>query len=130
MPEQVYQTPQTRFVAQFTGAAGKLHGEVRGQTLRLPGTELPLPFVPAAQGPVDILLRPEAVTVHPAPTPRTLAAQVKHCAYSGAFFKNWLEVDGGHTALAHSPERLPADTPAWLSLDPHRLFMYPAAAHP
>jgi iron(III) transport system ATP-binding protein len=63
-PEEVYARPATRWVAGFLGAAEVVPGTA---TDRHAETELGVVVLDApAQGPVDLLLRPEAVAVVPA----------------------------------------------------------------
>ena len=58
-PEELYHRPVDRRVASFVGDAQFLPGDAEGRRV---ATELgPLPLAGAAEGPVDVLLRPEAL---------------------------------------------------------------------
>ena len=127
-PEQIYAAPHSLFVAEFTGALGNLDARVDGTELVLAGLTLNLPAAPAAQGSVRLALRPDALSICPAPTLHTLEARVLHCAYSGSHYQCWLGLPGGRRVLAHSPVRLPSLEPVWLAFDPRRLLIFPAEA--
>jgi iron(III) transport system ATP-binding protein len=64
-PQQLYHQPANRRVAEFIGDANFLPGVARGQVVETELGQLFLQY--AAQGPVDVLVRPENVTVRPAP---------------------------------------------------------------
>ncbi len=64
-PEELYHRPATRWVAGFVGDAQFLPGEATG---RQAGTELGIvPIIGQARGPVEVMLRPEALRLAPAP---------------------------------------------------------------
>ena len=64
-PQQLYHQPATREVARFIGDANFLPGEAHGQRAVCELGDLYLQRT--AHGPVDVLIRPENVTVRPAP---------------------------------------------------------------
>jgi iron(III) transport system ATP-binding protein len=64
-PQQLYHQPASRRVAEFIGDANFFPGEAAGLTVACELGELYLQY--AARGPVDVLVRPENVTVKPAP---------------------------------------------------------------
>jgi len=64
-PQQIYHQPATRGVAEFIGDANFFPGDASGQTVTCELGDLFLQY--AADGPVDVLVRPENVTVKPAP---------------------------------------------------------------
>jgi iron(III) transport system ATP-binding protein len=68
-PQQLYHQPANRAVAEFIGDANFLPGEAAGQVATTELGQLFLQY--AARGPVDVLVRPENVTVRPAPANRT-----------------------------------------------------------
>jgi iron(III) transport system ATP-binding protein len=71
-PEEVYERPATRWVAEFLGYAEVLPGNARRGSVECPlGT---LPFDPGFEGPAEVILRPEAIAVSAGPTPRDAAA--------------------------------------------------------
>jgi len=62
-PEDLYERPATREVAAFVGDAQFLHGEARGGEVE---TELGcLRLLEPAEGPVDVLIRPEMIALAP-----------------------------------------------------------------
>jgi len=89
-PQQVYDTPATRFVAQFVGAANVLEGAV---AQRLAGQ-------------AAAMLRPERIRVGPAESARAHGT-VAEVQYFGSFTR--LRVDLGDTTLQAD---LPAGEPA------------------
>jgi putative spermidine/putrescine transport system ATP-binding protein len=60
-PREIYETPATRFVAEFVGTLNLLAGEVRDGQLRLPGGSLPVPGM--ADGPATLGCRPEQLRI-------------------------------------------------------------------
>jgi len=71
-PEEVYERPASRWVAEFLGDAEVLSGTARGREVDCPlGT---LPLDPGFEGPADVILRPEAIAVSSGPAPRDAAA--------------------------------------------------------
>jgi iron(III) transport system ATP-binding protein len=64
-PQQLYHQPATRSVAEFIGDANFFPGHAHGQTVESELGQLVLQY--ATRGPVDVLVRPENVTVKPAP---------------------------------------------------------------
>lgn len=64
-PQQLYHQPATRAVAEFVGDANFFPGIASGQTVDCELGPLILQF--SAHGSVDVLVRPENVTVKPAP---------------------------------------------------------------
>ncbi|WP_179404276.1 ABC transporter ATP-binding protein [Burkholderia guangdongensis] len=64
-PQAVYRQPVTREVATFVGQAVLLDGVVRGGRIACALGDLPL-AAPLADGPADVMLRPEQIAVAPA----------------------------------------------------------------
>ena len=60
-PEEIYHTPETRFVADFVGDADFLPAEVAGDRLVTELGAYPLNGVDVEPGPVEIMLRPEDI---------------------------------------------------------------------
>ncbi|QPT33430.1 sulfate/thiosulfate ABC transporter ATP-binding protein CysA [Proteus penneri] len=57
-PQEVWQSPQSRFVLEFLGDVNHLQGEINGAQLQIGGYHLPLSVIPLYQGSVDVFLRP------------------------------------------------------------------------
>lgn len=107
---------------------GEFEGELDGSHLTFkhsPGMRLRLAPPPCASGRVRVLLRPEAVTVHPAPREGAFEARAVHSAYSGGSYQYWLEVSG-QRLLARHHERLGPGETVWLSLEARHLLVFPA----
>jgi putative spermidine/putrescine transport system ATP-binding protein len=64
-PSEVYLQPATAFVADFVGLSNRLRGVVRGDTVEVLGTRLPLITRGTEGSPVVALVRPESVDVLP-----------------------------------------------------------------
>ena len=60
-PEEVYGRPASRWVAEFLGEIDVLPGEAAGGTARCALARVPAPA--GVDGPVDVLIRPESVSV-------------------------------------------------------------------
>jgi len=94
-PAELYQRPQTEFVATFLGTGNLLAGHLDGGEVRVGPLRFPLATqaVPGADDsapqPVQVLFRPEDVLL--SPTAEALGASqlgqghVEHSAFSGAF---------------------------------------------
>jgi sn-glycerol 3-phosphate transport system ATP-binding protein len=79
-PIELYERPQTLFVAGFIGspAMNFLDGTADGTTLRVDGTALPAPHAIDSGRPVTVGIRPEHLTLDPArPTMRLKAELVE-----------------------------------------------------
>ena len=72
-PEEVYERPSSRWVAEFLGEAEVLAGTARGGSVECPlGT---LAVGPSFDGPAEVILRPESLAVSTGPTPRDADAK-------------------------------------------------------
>ncbi len=60
-PHELYATPATRWVAEFVGEASMMRGSGTGDTVTTPIGTLPLEH--NHHGPVDVLIRPEQMTI-------------------------------------------------------------------
>jgi len=71
-PEEVYERPGSRWVAEFLGEAEILPGTARGDSVECPlGT---IAVSPTFEGPAEVILRPESIGLSAGPTPRNTAA--------------------------------------------------------
>jgi iron(III) transport system ATP-binding protein len=106
-PQAVYLRPATRQVATFVGAANEIPGTAHGDYATCALGVLPL-AVPV-QGVVDILLRPEALTVQPDPegTARVVAVR-----FFGAYQQGQVCLPDGSIITVHLPpqQALAVDT--------------------
>ncbi len=64
-PQQVWHTPESRFVLEFLGDVNHLQGEINGAQLQIAGYHLPLSVTPLYQGKVDVFLRPWEISLSP-----------------------------------------------------------------
>jgi len=66
-PSELYSRPATAFVAEFVGTMNRLPGELAGPgTVAVLGTSVAVVEGGPTSGPVDVLVRPEGLTVAPA----------------------------------------------------------------
>ncbi len=65
IPQQVWHTPESRFVLEFLGDVNHLQGEINGAQLQIAGYHLPLSVTPLYQGKVDVFLRPWEISLNP-----------------------------------------------------------------
>jgi putative spermidine/putrescine transport system ATP-binding protein len=63
--DHLYASPATAFVAEFVGTMNRLPGDLAGGTVAVLGTKVPVRAggPEAADGPVDVLARPEGLTI-------------------------------------------------------------------
>jgi putrescine transport system ATP-binding protein len=134
-PQDVYETPATRFVADFIGAVNLIDGRVTGAEgglLRVESDQLEAALVvdyapPGPTGEVAIALRPEKIAMAAEPSsagPNRLAGRVRGCAYRGEASTYEVELASGkilrvtlpNTARRARPFAL--DQAVFLSWDP------------
>jgi spermidine/putrescine transport system ATP-binding protein len=126
-PEELYERPTSRFVADFIGTTNLLHGEIVGETgggtdIRLDSGELCRVRAGAGTvgGAIDVSLRPESIrlcstassadgdTAERAPSPPTTAGWAIHgtieqAAYLGAAVQYQVRSRGGLALTALAP---------------------------
>lgn len=106
-PEELYESPQTAFVATFLGQSNLFGGEVTGTTanvvsVKASGYELRVPSdrAVAHRGVVTVGIRPEKVTLHPkkptAGSHETIVGpgRVVDASFSGVSIQYLVEVPG------------------------------------
>jgi ABC-type Fe3+/spermidine/putrescine transport system ATPase subunit len=129
-PREVYGKPRTSFVASFLGGANFLsatvaessddvvlgHGEGR-LTLRLPSACAP-------NEEVEVVIRPEEITVHlsePSEAVNVLAGVVERLTFQGGQAECRVRVGGEVLrALLHPAVRIAVRDRVWLVIDPER----------
>lgn len=103
-PSEIYETPATRFVAEFIGWCSIFDGMVNGQGEFSVGDGIRLP-VDAGPGPATVIVRPEHVK--PAEIPGQLhafEARVTSSNYHGSLCRLRLDVSGQEVLMeAHYP---------------------------
>jgi ABC-type Fe3+/spermidine/putrescine transport system ATPase subunit len=103
-PEEIYAAPKTRFVSTFIGEANVFAGRRQADSLILDaGARIPSP---GADGPVTLVVRPEALRISPA----ALAADVAldgtliDMIYLGVFVKYIVALPTGQRVTVHNPD--------------------------
>ena len=106
-PEELYERPATRFVADFIGTTNLLHGTVEADgAIRLEGGDLVRiahDGMPAGHA-IEISLRPEAIDLVPAEAEGAVRGTVEQAAYLGATISYQIRTTGGQ-ALSVVAER-------------------------
>ncbi len=97
-PQAVYLRPATRSVATFVGAAGFVPGEARGDVVHCGLGDLPL--AAPASGPVDVLLRPEAIRLQADAQGRVRVREVR---FFGSYQRLSLQLADGTRLTAQLP---------------------------
>jgi spermidine/putrescine transport system ATP-binding protein len=99
-PQEIYERPADRFVADFVGETNFLDGTIRrdgeGLVLDLPGATGPLPPPrEATEGPVTIMVRPEFLQLHPIGSEGGLSGRVVNIAFLGNHSRITVTTAGG-----------------------------------
>ena len=115
-PEELYERPQTRFVADFIGTTNLLHGLVQlDGSVRL-STGEPAPCAHEGLEPgseVDLSIRPESIRLLDGDATQGLRGVVEQAAYLGTTVSYQVRTGGGLTLTVLTPKteaRLPAGT--------------------
>jgi iron(III) transport system ATP-binding protein len=138
-PSELYLGPATRFVATFLGEVNRLPAQRQGSRVETPIGALDLGNrMPADDGPLEVLLRPEGLRVRAGAwrdgDNEGTAAEVEACRLIGATTLVHMAVPDGRGGLLHLHARLPPGI--WLtrgekvsvSMDAERAFVFPAEA--
>ena len=113
-PEELYERPSTRFVADFIGTTNLLRGRVGSDgSVRLSSGEIaPCVLDGAASGSeVELSVRPESISIVPRDTIGAIRGRVDQAAYLGNIVSYQVATDGGLDLTVLSPKagvRLPA----------------------
>jgi putrescine transport system ATP-binding protein len=111
-PAEIYERPNSRFVAGFVGDVNLFEGEVivaNGcAALRSPGLDMPVPLPPLPgsreEGPVAVAVRPEKLAILPARPPGfALGARIDGIEYHGPVSTLRLVTQGGRALIARAP---------------------------
>src|SRR4249920_3090353 len=112
-PEELYERPATRFVADFIGSTNLLRGRVEGDGwVRLDsGDRAAVAHDGIAPGTdIEISVRPEAIAIVPPSAEGAISATVEQVAYLGSTISYRLRTTGGLGLTVQSPKtgiRLP-----------------------
>ena len=96
-PAELYERPQSAKVADFVGLSNRIRGEARGGTAVVLEARLPLLAGAATDGPVTVLVRPEAVEVRPDPAGPDRVVTV---SFLGSIARVQVRLAGGTLVLA------------------------------
>jgi spermidine/putrescine transport system ATP-binding protein len=128
-PEELYDRPATRFVADFVGTTNLLSGTVVGRdggvtTVRLAGGELTGTTMNglAAGQPVELCVRPEAISLHAGREEGGIAGQVEQTAFLGTTIQYQVRTAGGQPLTVLAPKaggRLPVGADVAISWSPN-----------
>ncbi len=107
-PRELYEEPANVFVATFMGEANHVRGTIEvvrdgAAQVRLDTALVPMPARGLGEGPVDVVIRPEAIRLQPAEAANGLAATVVTATYMGAHAEYNLETPVGKL-FAIAPE--------------------------
>jgi iron(III) transport system ATP-binding protein len=123
-PRELYEQPESLFVADFIGDANLVDAEIVGEhdltaIVRLGGLELTVAERTKGLGPVKLAVRPDAITVHQSqPGEPAVAARVVRSAYLGRHVEYRLVTPFGELFAIDRSRRYPLDpgTEVWVSL--------------
>jgi iron(III) transport system ATP-binding protein len=129
-PEELYLAPTDPFVATFLGEVNRLPARLRAGRAETPIGSLPIrPGADLAEGPAEVLLRPEGLLVQ---TEGGIPAEVEACRLLGATTLVHLAVADGAGGVLHLHARLPPGIRlargqrVTVAMDPERAFVFPA----
>ena len=127
-PEDLYDRPATRFVAGFIGTTNLLSGTVVGReggvtTVQLAHGELTGTTMNglAAGQPVELCVRPEAITLRPGSGEGGIAGQIEQAAFLGTTIQYLVRTAGGDPLTVLAPKaggKLPVGADVALSWSP------------
>ena len=123
-PEELYERPATRFVADFIGTTNLLHGMVQPDaSVRLATGEV-APVVHnglAAGSEVELSVRPESIGLVPASAVGAIPATVEQAAYLGTTISYQVRTAGGLSLTVLAPKtglRLPVGSEVAVTWSP------------
>jgi iron(III) transport system ATP-binding protein len=121
-PAELYLRPASAFCAEFLGEVNRLPAQVTGGRAATPLGAMPCAL---ADGPAELLLRPEGITLLPAG--EGVAATVESWRLLGPVTLLRMRLACGQTLQARLPPGPPlaAGTPVGLACDPARAFLFP-----
>jgi iron(III) transport system ATP-binding protein len=124
-PRDIYARPRNAFIGRFLGAANVLRGRIEarngpraivrlersGQAIEI-GTDI-------AEGEVELILRPETLTIRTAAAPGALVGKILSAVFQGASVEYGVDVGGDVLlrVIAKPDVELGRDTPVWIGLD-------------
>jgi iron(III) transport system ATP-binding protein len=114
-PAELYTQPNSVFVATFMGEANHVRGRIEAvregtAEVVLDATRLALPVRGLSVGPVDIVVRPEAIRLVDTASAQALPATVSRATYMGSHTEYYLSTPVGEL-FALAPDRLQRRVP-------------------
>ncbi|MFE4637184.1 ABC transporter ATP-binding protein [Streptomyces sp. NPDC056773] len=105
-PAELYERPATPFVAEFVGTMNRLPGRLSGSgTVEVAGSRLPVDGPVPSTPDVEVLVRPENITVTAAAEGTEGAATVVSASFFGAVTRLHLDLPDGSRIKADLPSR-------------------------
>ena len=106
-PEQLYTEPATPFIADFVGLSNRMPGLVRHGFAQVHGVTLPLVDPSEADGPVNVFVRPEDLTLGPAgPAGTGLPGTVLLSSFLGSLRRTSVRLESGDTVVVQHDVRV------------------------
>lgn len=130
-PRELYETPANVFVATFMGEANSVTGALEPTSidrgvLSLAGVKIALPHPGLGHGPVNVIIRPEALLIGaPGARPSEIVGQVVSATYMGSHIEYHLKTPLGRL-FAVSPDlrdRWPVGTEVGIAFADHGIFV-------
>jgi iron(III) transport system ATP-binding protein len=137
-PEQVFQHPESRFVAGFLGHASFLSGFVSGEMVRTDLGPVPREQVHGLADPydktrIDLLVRPDDLAAHPVTVEEDADGRVVHRRYLGPTVLYRVELDNGDRlgVMHNHTDEVSIDEPVVVELAAdHDLAWFPKEMDP
>jgi putative spermidine/putrescine transport system ATP-binding protein len=106
-PDEIYDAPRTRFVADFIGTANLIPGRVAdGRFRSTRGLELPLPDgAQASANEIVLSLRPEKIDMVAPETPESIAATITRVTKLGSTVEYVMTLTSGDTLVVQKQNR-------------------------
>ena len=122
-PEDIYERPADRFVADFVGKANMVEGEARGAVFSAGSSlRLPLKGDEANEGRATLMFRPEALTVVVGGGKGHLEGRVESATYLGNVRRYMIDAGLGAPILLESLTRLEPGQRVELLVERYRFF--------
>ena len=133
-PRDLYERPANRFVAGFIGEANLVKGRLRPTTdslgvVTLGPLQIELPHRGAAEGEVQVAIRPESLRIAATPSAQShLPGTVRKAAYLGERMEYTIDTAIGALFVVDGAVTQPATTGAevYLTLAPHGIAVVPS----
>jgi iron(III) transport system ATP-binding protein len=123
-PRDIYARPRDAFIARFLGAANVLRGRIAARrgahaTVRLEGGQGIEIATDIVEGEVELILRPEQLTILTAPADGAIAGKIVSSVFQGDSVEYGIDVGGGVVlrAIARPDLELARGTPVWVKPD-------------